>query len=65
MLLIHIEQNTAIDIFIKRILSGEELVFESKKVERILAMLCFDKLAAKVKPPSNSIITEFHMVDII
>ncbi|KAH3673547.1 hypothetical protein WICMUC_003654 [Wickerhamomyces mucosus] len=35
--------------------------FDNIHVDTILAILYFDKAAAKVKPPSNSIITEDHI----
>ena len=62
-LLIHMLATRATNIFVIRTVRGRVPALLSTNVAMSLAMEYFDKAAAMVKPPSNSIITGVHMAE--
>lgn len=59
----HIEANNETPIIVKSTTDGVVPAFDKIHVDNNLAMLYLDNAAAKVKPPNNNKITEFHIVD--
>ena len=59
----HIDINKASDIFVNKIIFGFVPTDDRICVEMILAILNFDKAAAKVKPPNSNIMTLDHIVE--
>ena len=57
------DANNATPIIVNKTTEGFVPAFDKIQVEMTLAILYFDKAAAKVKPPNNNKITEFHIVD--
>ena len=57
------ETKSATNIFVKRIKCGFVPADAKICVERTLAMLYLERAAAKVNPPSKSMMTLDHIVD--
>jgi hypothetical protein len=62
-LLIHMLDTMVTSMLVNRTVRGRVPALLSTTVDRILAIWYFERAAAMVKPPSNSIITGVHMAE--